>query len=138
MQQISIDNVQKYFIFGIKFDDIYIPLQEFEDKNNFKTKIFIYEKIYLFISNEPLYKLFLKLFNFILNYKKLNFCKNLVDFNSLTNNEIISRFNNMNQESVSIFLYSIIYSPKLLLKCLILFIIKNSQSLMNTSLIFVR
>ena len=138
MQQISIDNVQKYFIFGIKFDDIYIPLQEFEDKNNFKTKIFIYEKIYLFISNEPLYKLFLKLFNFILNYKKLNFCKNLVDFNSLTNNEIISRFNNMNQESVSIFLYSIIYSPKLLLKCLILYIIKNSQNLMNTSLIFVR
>ena len=138
MQQISIDNVQKYFIFGIKFDDIYIPLQEFEDKNNFKTKIFIYEKIYLFISNEPLYKLFLKLFNFILNYKKLNFCKNLVDFNSLTNNEIISRFNNMNQESVSIFLYSIIYSPKLLLNCLILYIIKNSQNLMNTSLIFVR
>ena len=111
MQQITIDNDEKYFIFGIKFDDIYIPFPEYEYKdnnNNFKVKIFIYEKTYLFISNEPLCKLFLKLFNFILNYKKLNFCNNLIDFNSLKNNEIISKFNDFNEESVRLF-FSYLY-----------------------------
>ena len=111
LQQITIDNDEKYFIFGIKFDDIYIPLPEYEyedNNNNFKVKIFIYEKTYLFISNEPLCKLFLKLFNFILNYKKLNFCNNLIDFDSIKNNEIISKFNDFNEESVRLF-FSYLY-----------------------------
>ena len=107
LQQITIDNDQKYFIFGIKFDDIYIPIPEDEEINSDNIKIFIYEKTYLFISNEPLCKLFEKLFHFIINYKKLNFCNNLVDYNSLKNNEIISKFNKSNQENVRILYFLI-------------------------------
>ena len=105
LQQIAIDNDQKYFIFGIKFDDISISILENEEENNDNIKIFIYEKTYLFISNEPLCKLFEKLFHFIINYKKLNFCNNLVDYNSLKNNEIISKFNKSNQENVRIYIF---------------------------------
>ena len=100
LQQIAIDNDQKYFIFGIKFDDIYIPVPE-EENIREESKVFIYEKTYLFISNEPLCKLFEKIFFFIIHYKKLIFCNNLLDYNSLTNYEKISKFNNLNQESVS-------------------------------------
>lgn len=101
MQQISADNTQQYFIFGIKFDDIYIPLPEDNNIINIKKfKIFIYEKTYLFISNETLCKFFLNIFQFIINYKKLNFLKYLPDFDSLLDNEIISNFNIKNEESV--------------------------------------
>jgi hypothetical protein len=101
LQQISADNTQQYFIFGIKFDDIYIPLPEDNNINNInKFKIFIYEKTYLFISNETLCKFFLNIFQFIINYKKLNFLKYLPDFDSLLDNEIISNFNKKNEESV--------------------------------------
>ena len=98
LQQITLDKNEKYFIFGIKFDDIFIP--ENQNINN-AIKIFIIEKTYLFISNEPLCKLFEKIFFFIIHYKKLIFCNNLLDYNSLTNYETISKFNNLNQESVS-------------------------------------
>jgi hypothetical protein len=101
LQQISADNTQQYFIFGIKFDDIYIPVPEENNINNInKFKIFIYEKTYLFISNETLCKFFLNIFQFIINYKKLNFLKYLPDFDSLLYNEIISNFNKKNEESV--------------------------------------
>ena len=100
LQQITIDNDQKYFIFGIKFNDIYISIPEEEnlEENN---KVFIYEKTYLLISNEPLCKLFEKIFYFIIHYKKLIFCNNLLDYNSLTNHKTISKFNSLNEESVS-------------------------------------
>ena len=101
MQQISADNTQQYFIFGIKFDDIYIPLPEDNNINNInKFMIFIYEKTYLFISNETLCKFFLNIFQFIMNYKKLNFYQNLPEYEFLMNNEIISKFNQKNEESV--------------------------------------
>ena len=100
LQQITADNTQQYFIFGIKFDDIFIPLPEEENEN--KIKIFIYDKTYLFISNETLCTLFKNIFHFILNYKKLNFHKNLIEFESLNNCEIISNFNKKNEESVRI------------------------------------
>ena len=100
LQQMTIDNDQKYFIFGIKFDDIYIPLPEEENLEE-NIKVFIYEKTYLFISNEPLCILFEKIFYFIIHYKKLIFCNHLLDYNSLTNHETISRFNSLNEESVS-------------------------------------
>ena len=109
LQQIAIDNDQKYFIFGIKFDDISISILENEEENNDNIKIFIYEKTYLFISNEPLCKLFERLFYFIMNYKKLNFCNNLADYNSLKNNEIIIKFNKLNQENVRIYYINIIF-----------------------------
>ena len=100
LQQISPDSTKQYFIFGIKFNDIYIPLSEEENINH--IKFFIYEKTYLFISNETLCTLFLNIFHFIINYKKLNFCQNLSDFNSLFNNEIITNINKKNEESVRI------------------------------------
>ena len=103
MQQITIDNDQKYFIFGIKFDDIYIPEEDEEEENegnNNPIKFFVYEKTYLFISDELLCKLFENIFNFILKYKKLIFCQNLSDYNSLMNKEKNYKFNELNQESV--------------------------------------
>ncbi len=102
LQQISTDSTKQYFIFGIKFNDIYIPLPEEININN--IKFFIYEKTYLFISNETLCTLFMNIFIFIINYKKLNFFQNIPDFNSLFDNEIITNFNKKNEESVRIFL----------------------------------
>lgn len=98
LQQISTDNPEQYFILGIKFDDVYIPT--LENDNAYKIKFFVYEKTFLFISNEALCKLFLNIFQFILNYKKLNFYQNLADFDSLVNNQIISNFNETNKENV--------------------------------------
>ena len=98
LQQISTDNPEQYFILGIKFDDVYIPT--LENDNAYKIKFFVYEKTFLFISNEALCKLFLNIFQFILNYKKLNFYQNLADFDSLFNNQIISNFNGTNKENV--------------------------------------
>lgn len=98
LQQISADNTNQYFIFGIKFDDIYIALPE--EENEKRIKIFIYEKTYLFISNETLCTLFKNIFQFILNYKKLNFYQNLSDFDSLMDSSIISNFTEKNNESV--------------------------------------
>ena len=103
LQQVTLDNDQKYFIFGIKFDDIYIPEEdevEENEGNNNPIKFFVYEKTYLFISDELLCKLFENIFHFILKYKKLIFCQNLSDYNSLMNKEKISNFNELNQESV--------------------------------------
>ena len=98
LQQISTDNPEQYFILGIKFDDVYIPT--LENDNAYKIKFFVYEKTFLFISNEALCKLFLNIFQFILNYKKVNFYQNLADFDSLFNNQIISNFNETNKENV--------------------------------------
>lgn len=100
MQQISADNTQQYFIFGIKFDDIFIP--ENQDLKE-KIKLFLIEKTYLFISSELLCKLFEHLFIFILSYKKLIFFKNIIDYNSLKDIEKIKKFNEANKENVSNF-----------------------------------
>ena len=98
LQQISEDNALQYFIFGIKFDDIYIPLPDEENEN--KIIFFIYEKTYLFISNETLCSLFKNIFHFILSYKKLNFYQTLPDFDCLLNSELIYKFNKKNDENV--------------------------------------
>ena len=98
LQQISTDNPEQYFILGIKFDDVYIPT--LENDNAYKIKFFVYEKTFLFISNEALCKLFLNIFQFILNYKKLNFYQNLADLDALVDNQIISNFNETNKENV--------------------------------------
>ena len=103
LQQVTLDNNKKYFIFGIKFDDIFIPDNKIVDK---KLKIFVIEKTYLFISNEPLCKLFENLFKFILNYKKLIFFKNIMDYNSFSNIDNIKKFNESNKENVSLFFYN--------------------------------
>jgi hypothetical protein len=97
VQQITPDSIMKYFIFGIRFDDIYIVNSESRGKN-----IFIYEKTYLIISYEPLCSLFEKIFNSILAVKKLNFQKNIEDYYSLDDLSRISQFDRENIELVSI------------------------------------
>jgi hypothetical protein len=125
LQQITLDNDQKYYIFGIKFNDIYIPVPEDNIDIKQSIKFFVYEKTYLFISIEPLCRLFENIFYFILYYKKLNFCNYLVDLNSLTNKKIITKFNKLNNENVRIIILNILYRIILLLKCLIIYMIKN-------------
>ena len=99
LQQIAIDKNEKYFIFGIKFDDVFIP--DIQNTNN-KIKIFIIEKTYLFISSELLGKLFENLFRFILVYKKIIFSQYIIDYSSLKNKEKIQKFNELNKENVRI------------------------------------
>jgi hypothetical protein len=62
--------------------------------------VFIYEKTYVFISVEPLCKLFEKIFTFILNYKKLNFYQQLEEYSSLLNNAKVEEFSFNNSEQV--------------------------------------
>lgn len=97
LQQITLEKNEKYFIFGIKFDDIFIPEKQ---KTDTKIKVFIIEKTYIFISSGPLCKLFENLFRFILNYKKLVFFQNIMDYSSLTNLENIKKFNELNKDNV--------------------------------------
>ena len=101
LQQINLESNEKYFIFGVKFDDIFIP-DNIEIKDN-KVKFFIIEKTYLFISNEPMFKLFENIVNFILVHKKVIF-QNIIEFNSLLDKKIVSQFNELNKENVRIFL----------------------------------
>ena len=97
LQQIAVDQNEKYFIFGIKFDDIFIP--DIQISKN-KIKIFIIEKTYLFISSELLCKLFENIFRFIIVYKKLIFSQYIIDYSSIKNKEKIQKFNELNKENV--------------------------------------
>ena len=99
LQQINLDSDEKYFIFGIKFDDIFIP-GNIEIKDN-KIKFFIIEKTYLFISKEPMFKLFENIANFILVNKKVVFQK-IIEFKSLLDKKIVDEFNELNKENVRI------------------------------------
>ena len=101
LQQINLESNEKYFIFGVKFDDIFIP-DNIEIKDN-KVKFFIIEKTYLFISNELMFKLFENIVNFILVHKKVIF-QNIIEFNSLLDKKIVSEFNDLNKENVRIIL----------------------------------
>ena len=101
LQQINLESNEKYFIFGVKFDDIFIP-DNIEIKDN-KVKFFIIEKTYLFISNEPMFKLFENIVNFILVHKKVIF-QNIIEFNALLDKKIVSEFNDLNKENVRIIL----------------------------------
>ena len=101
LQQINLESNEKYFIFGVKFDDIFIP-DNIEIKDN-KVKFFIIEKTYLFISNEPMFKLFENIVNFILVHKKVIF-QNIIEFKSLLDKKIVSEFNELNKENVRIIL----------------------------------
>jgi hypothetical protein len=96
VQQIAPDSIMKYFIFGIKFDDVYIVNNDGKSKN-----IFIYEKTYLIISYEPLCSLFERIFNTILAVKKLNFQNNFEDFECLLDSYKVSNFEYENFELVN-------------------------------------
>ena len=111
VQQITPEDEKKYFIFGVKFDDLYIfvccyiNIYYFQNSKKQNSKnIFVYEKTYLFISTEPLCKLFEKIFNFILNYKKLSFYQNLEDYNSLLEQNKLDAFHTKNIEKVFFFI----------------------------------
>ena len=97
LQQITLDKNEKYFIFGIKFDDIFIPENQ---KINQKIKIFLIEKTFIFISSKPLCKLFENLFMFILSYKKLVFFQTIMNYTKLKTIENIKKFNELNAENV--------------------------------------
>ena len=101
LQQINLESNEKYFIFGVKFDDIFIP-DNIEIKDS-KVKFFIIEKTYLFISNEPMFKLFENIVSFILVHKKVIF-QNIIEFKSLLDKKIVSEFNELNKENVSFIL----------------------------------
>ena len=111
-QPFSNQQIQKYFILGIKFDDFYVtPLKNKiyleKDKEKIDKKIYVnvftYEKTYLFISNEPLGKLFQKIFDAILNIKKLNFLHNMTDFSCIFRKNNFQQFIQENNEKVNIF-----------------------------------
>ena len=119
LQQINLDSDEKYFIFGIKFDDIFIP-GNIEIKDN-KVKFFIIEKTYLFISNEPMFKLFENIANFILVNKKVVFQK-IIEFKSLLDKKIVDEFNELNKENVRIiFIINYIYFRMIKLNLIIRF-----------------
>jgi len=139
LQQINLDSDEKYFIFGIKFDDIFIP-DNAEVKDNKKVKFFTIEKTYLFISNEPMFKLFENIVNYILVYKKVIFQK-LIEFKSLLDKKTVSEFNILNKENVRKTYFIIIsnyYRMMTLIKYWIIFIIKNFQIQMNIFHMFVQ
>ena len=109
LQQMNIDKDEKFFIFGIKFDDIFIPAIKNRESEKLKIKNFVYEKTYLFISYEPLCKLFEAIFHFILNTKKINFWKYIPDFDTLKEKNNITNFNKYNnEENVRIIILKII------------------------------
>lgn len=116
VQQISPEDILKYFIFGIKFNDFYITVKlivylNIKDSKKSKShkNIFIYEKTYLFISNYSLCNLFEEIFTTILKIKKLNFFKNLDNFSNLFNDDLVKVFQNENNETVNIVYNSLWY-----------------------------
>lgn len=107
VQQVTPDDVQKYFIFGIKFDDFYITplkreLNEGENAKSNYVNCFIYEKTYLFISFEPLCNLFEQILQSILNIKKLNFLHNMSDFAYVFIKNNYKTFIEENNEKISV------------------------------------
>jgi hypothetical protein len=109
VQQISPDDIQKYFLLGIKFEDFYVTpclkgssndsLNKIDKKNY--VNVFTYEKTYLFISNDPLCKLFESIFVSILNVKKLNFLHNMSDFSCIFRKDNYKQFTIENSEKVN-------------------------------------
>jgi hypothetical protein len=111
VQQVSPEDIQKYFIFGIKFEDFYVtPLKvsknnDMDDRpyNKNYVNIFSYEKTYLFISYEPLCKLFDQIIQTILNVKKLNYLHNMTDFSCIFIKNKYKQFIDENNEKVNFY-----------------------------------
>jgi hypothetical protein len=106
VQQVSPDDVLKYYIFGIKFDDFYVtPVYGLKHENDIDRKknyvnVFKYEKTCLFISSQPLFKLFEGILQTILNVKKINFLQNLSTFSYCFIPENKNKFLAENRENV--------------------------------------
>jgi hypothetical protein len=98
LQQVTPEDIEKYFIFGIKFDDLYIKTSKLKNKSG--KSVFVYEKTYLFIANEALCKLFEEIFQYILNIKKLNFLRQFEDYESIFQESCLNIFKKENNEKV--------------------------------------
>ena len=111
VQQVSPEDIRKYFILGIRIEDFYIkPIHHSNNSsnnsnnnklNNYsknKISLFTYEKIYLFISEFPVYNLLEMIFKSIIHIKKLNFLNNLNDFCYLFIQEKYDEFCKENSE----------------------------------------
>jgi hypothetical protein len=114
VQQVSPEDIQKYFIIGIKFDDFYItPVKIFDESMNKRKNyinIFTYEKTYLFICQQPLCKLFDTTLQAMLGIKKLNLLQNMSNFGFCFIPENKKEFETENNEKVGIQLNELLNS----------------------------
>ncbi len=62
--------------------------------------VFVYEKTCLFISSQPLFKLFEGILQTILNVKKMNFLQNLSNFSNCFIPNVKNQFLSENRENV--------------------------------------
>ena len=124
VQQINPEEINRYFIYGIKFEDVHLEL--YDDSNEVKVKenngkkssnkstkkivAYIYEKTYLIISFNSYCKLFEEIFHCFLSSKKLNLLELISNLdlssnhnlnNTKTNIQAISTFINNNKESIN-------------------------------------
>jgi hypothetical protein len=104
VQQVTPEDIQKYFIIGIKFEDFYItPVKIWNDDMNQRKNyinVFTYEKTYLFICQQPLCKLFDSILQSMLNIKKLNFLQNMYHFSYCFIPENKTTFETENNEKI--------------------------------------
>lgn len=94
----SLDKAPDKYIYGIKFNDIFI----FKPKKNVKENtinVFKYEKCYLFISNEPYFQTLEVMCNAFLNAKKLNYLNNLTSFICFFEQGKLDNFHQFNNEN---------------------------------------
>jgi hypothetical protein len=114
VQQISPEDIQKYFIIGIKFDDFYItPVKIWSNDMNKRKNyinVFTYEKTYLFICQQPLCKLFDTILQAMLNIKKLNLLQNMSNFGFCFMPEHKGTFETENNEKISLQLNELLNS----------------------------
>lgn len=103
VQQISPEEINRYFIYATTFEDIHFnyELKKTSTDEALHLHAYIYEKTYLIISCTPMCRLFESIIQFILSCKKLNllgFISNL-DLNSPNENNV-NFFKNRNSELV--------------------------------------
>jgi hypothetical protein len=128
VQQVSPEDIQKYFVFGMKFEDFYVtPCKtkaHKDDKKNY-VNVFTYEKTYLFISFKPMLKLFQTIFKSILNVKKINFLNNMSDFSCIFVKSKWGQFIEENSEKVGHFNYYLFRKESKSMKFSIIVTIEN-------------
>jgi hypothetical protein len=102
---VSPEDIQKYFIIGIKFDDFYItPVKIWNENMNERKNyinVFTYEKTFLFICQQPLCKLFDTSLQALINIKKLNLLQNMSNFGFCFMPENKKIFETENNEKIS-------------------------------------
>jgi hypothetical protein len=103
VQQVSPEDIQKHFVFGMKFEDFYVTPLKTKKNDNDKTNyvnVFTYEKTYLFISYKPLCKFFQIIFQSLLSIKKLTLLLNMSEFSCIYIKDKYQQFLKENSEKV--------------------------------------